>query len=308
MLLWQYGALRLVHLVYTFVSLIAELWSKLRAPPPLPLRATRRRLPQHLGILFVHASNSQLARECLQECIQRAVGWSRAVGVEKLTLYDDAGLLEECADDISERLYASCGSPDESVESEVEYPLTPPLSDCSDSRPLSPEASMPPSATTIQLPPSIRKRNSRFGLKTRRSREQISQRPVTLCIASRRSGKPAIAAAATTLAQKRAFGAPDTTLSVQTLDGLLEGPNSVSAPDFMIVHHLNSTPQPLELYGFPPWQIRLTEIHYKPRSGLIARLGGLLRTRPKNAPNVLSEEDFRAALDDFAGAEMRFGR
>lgn len=35
-------------------------------------------------------------------------------------------------------------------------------------------------------------------------------------------------------------------------------------PDLMIVHQVSpSHPRkPLELYGFPPWQIRLTEIRY----------------------------------------------
>jgi hypothetical protein len=42
----------------------------------------------------------------------------------------------------------------------------------------------------------------------------------------------------------------------------IAGPHSLSAPNFLIVHHLcpSDYALPLELHGFPPWQIRLTEI------------------------------------------------
>jgi dehydrodolichyl diphosphate syntase complex subunit NUS1 len=39
-------------------------------------------------------------------------------------------------------------------------------------------------------------------------------------------------------------------------------PGGLPSPDLMIVHHVcpQDPPPPLELHGFPPWQIALTEI------------------------------------------------
>jgi len=39
--------------------------------------------------------------------------------------------------------------------------------------------------------------------------------------------------------------------------------DGLSSPDFMIIHHLTASCRvsaPPELHGFPPWQLRLTEI------------------------------------------------
>lgn len=41
------------------------------------------------------------------------------------------------------------------------------------------------------------------------------------------------------------------------------GDGGLDAPDLMIVHHITCPTRqkpPLEMYGFPPWQTRLTEI------------------------------------------------
>lgn len=102
----------------------------------------------------------------------------------------------------------------------------------------------------------------------------------------------------------------------------------------MIVHHV-TTPRlgrtPLELYGFPPWQIRLTEIqcvlyHFLPMASFILVLTlrcfishdgyvGLRswlkpwKGRWRSPPCILLDEaEFCQALDGFSGAEMRLGR
>ncbi|KAG6890368.1 hypothetical protein C0992_001958 [Termitomyces sp. T32_za158] len=87
---------------------------------------------------------------------------------------------------------------------------------------------------------------------------------------SRKSSKPAIASVAQALVscakQKTKSKHVKTdvfTLSVNDLEGHLEFDRSLASPDVMIVHPLNPEQgplSPLEFHGYPPWQIRLTEI------------------------------------------------
>ncbi|KAJ7783741.1 hypothetical protein DFH07DRAFT_788955 [Mycena maculata] len=314
--------LRIVHSFHFLVVLLTAFRHRFQRTPPLPLQVTRRRTPRHLALLLVSDSshNSAITQEVLLENVTRTVGWCRAVGIEKLTIFDNEGVLVDCADQISQR--ASIDADGYDSESDVEYPLTPPPSDYSESRPLSPEDSdsfhKETSVLTIRLHEIPRKQTSKYGLKKRSpKREKLdvdTKPPLTLCIASRQCSKPAIAAAATSLARRRARTTDanqQLNLTVESLNSVLEGPHSLSAPDFLIVHHLRRLdllPPPLELHGFPPWQIRLTEIHHCYKQQPLLEWLNLSKKSPKDAPEMLTEIDFRTALDEFAGAEMRFGK
>ena len=114
----------------------------------------------------------------------------------------------------------------------------------------------------------------------------------TLHVVSRDTGKPTIAAVADSLLRNAAHGLhrnsilvdEDTgkfSMPVADLEGILEGTaedllcslcllglftlgdRGYGPPDLMIVHNV-TVPRwqslPLELYSFPPWQVRLTEI------------------------------------------------
>ncbi|KAJ6621698.1 hypothetical protein B0H10DRAFT_2017080 [Mycena sp. CBHHK59/15] len=323
MALLELALLRVLHSFHFLIALISALWDQFHPTPPLPLRVTRRRTPHHLALLLVPDSihDSTITQQCLLETVNRTVGWCRAIGIEKLTVYDTEGVLVDCAHQISQRASVFC-EPDgyESAGSDMEYPLTPPSSDYSDSRPRSPEDGFQKnnSLVTVCLP-EIRKKTSNRSFKRRqqaREKTKVYERPLTLHIASRHSSKPSIAAVASSLARRRAES-PDSknsqlNLSVEMLNSILEGPQSLSAPDFLILHHLhrsNYTTVPLELYGFPPWQIRLTEIHHihKRRLPILDWLRVRGKT-PLNIPQLIEEIDLRAALDEFAGAEMRFGK
>ncbi|KAK7064262.1 DUF2235 domain-containing protein [Favolaschia claudopus] len=288
----------------------------LHCVPPLPLQTPRRRIPQHLALLLVPdlTHGTFATRKCLLETVDRTVGWCRSAGIEKLTVYDGEGILADCADEISQTFTATHNlvGYDSSSASEIEYPPTPPTSD-SDSRPLSPEERHHKDTSLIILrTPGSRRRNSRRSFKKRRSERSTLENPLqslTLCIASRKCSKPAIANVATCLARYRARETQNSELTVERLNTMIEGPYSLSDPEFMIVHHLcpSTAPSfPLELFGFPPWQMRLTEIylhisHCCPTQSLLKWLEPTL----ESGPRTLSELDFRAALDEYATAEMR---
>ncbi|KAJ7706226.1 hyphal tip protein, partial [Mycena rosella] len=171
MALLESAFLRVLHSFYFLIALFSACWHRIHITPPLPLEATRRRTPQHLALLLVPDSAHDLAvvRESLLESVRLTVDWCRAVGVQKLTLYDSEGLLVDCVDQISERVDCELAGYESSSDSDVEYPLTPPSSDCSDSRPLSPEDSFQKesSIVTVRVPQIIRKRPSKYGLKKR---------------------------------------------------------------------------------------------------------------------------------------------
>lgn len=81
----------------------------------------------------------------------------------------------------------------------------------------------------------------------------------------------------------------------------LECDSALSEPDFTIVRAVepNYVKAPLELHGFPPWHLRLTEIHHSQYQEQPMTTGRSC---------MLDEMAFREALDEYAMAEFRFGR
>lgn len=149
-------SLHVLHFVYALAIHVRSSWKRYSWRPPQSLSATRKRVPKHLAIVLV--VDTQLSDETIEnllsESVVNAVGWCRASGIQKLTVYEEngmcqrffqllrtstsgAGLLSTYARTIGDRLPRNSLDSDSS-ESELEYPLTPPLSDYSESRPLSP--------------------------------------------------------------------------------------------------------------------------------------------------------------------------
>lgn len=93
------------------------------------------------------------------------------------------GVLSSLSLDIRKRLVAPMNGPSgcANVESEIEYPLTPPLSDDAESRPVSPDENTQYRAevTTINLTENLqiekrRRVSGRNGVKRRRSQRKLS--------------------------------------------------------------------------------------------------------------------------------------
>ncbi len=144
--------------------------------------------------------------------VEEVVSWCRAAGIKKLTVYDRggalssisihigarkkqrgrslltlfycgcSGVLSSLSLDIRKRLVAPVDSSSgcANVESEIEYPLTPPLSDDAESRPVSPDENSQHRAevTTINLTENLqagkrRRVSGRNGVKRRRSQREL---------------------------------------------------------------------------------------------------------------------------------------
>ena len=150
----------LLHFLHFFYHVFTLISSRKPQPQPHELSYPRNQIPRHLALLLVsdnnEATSGDAVLECLLESIQRTVGWCEAVGIRKLTVYDrdgtaisirsclsrvtnySTGILSANIDQVSQRLTVLTQHHSEDEISEIEYPLTPPPSDVSESRPLSP--------------------------------------------------------------------------------------------------------------------------------------------------------------------------
>ncbi|KAJ3569774.1 hypothetical protein NP233_g4830 [Leucocoprinus birnbaumii] len=312
--------LRVLHFLYALVSLLHSFWCRQTRPSPQPLQASRRRLPKNLALVFVGDPNIPrdiLEKTILQSCLN-VVEWCRTLGIPKLTIFEEHGLVVELESQIREGAFGQ-DSEILSNDSDSEYrPLTPSSSVYSDSRQLSPcnSSSDVTKAATLET-------TSIIGIPKDNIPPLAAPQPISLCLLSSASSKSAIADLARSLyldikrkpkqAGQRAKAKGDFSLTVDAVNSLLENDDGLSSPDFMIVHPVNPLQYnrtPLELHGFPPWHIRLTEIYLnqnqdKPR-GWQHWLGSRLTYTPN--PTILDETSFREALDEFAAAEMRFGK
>jgi len=255
------------------------------------------------------------------ESAERAAAWCRTAGIARLTVYDREGVLTQASSEIRERLSRrfDASSGDSSASSDVEFPLTPPPSDDSESRPLSPATTPSPlklHVTTIHaLGSGSQQKKRSIGkavLKRRRPSRKDSNVPsLTVHIACRQSGKPAIASAATQLLEAKPSEPVEICVtSEQEFNLILEGDNGLPSPDLMLVHRVHrrqSHKSPLELHGFPPWQLRLAEIFYDEYS---ARSPWWSRKAADTSCHgrPLEETYFRRALDKYSAAEIRLGK
>jgi len=316
-----YLFLRLLHILYASLVFLKTRLQSRRYSPPQPVTAYRSKVPKHLAIVLVSNDtvHSNHTEGLYLECLARVFTWCRALGIEQLTAYDAEGILLKHSDTIRERLAHHIELPTDESETEPEYPLTPPLSESSESRSHSPEFGELPVELNVTTMRSLKK-----GVSHRKPREVAVRRralhkqspcsPLTLHIISRSASKPAIASAARCLLDDAVYRRQNShdpahakayQLSTPDLNSMLEG--GLPSPDFMIVHHVYpQAPQPpLELHGFPPWQITLTEIHRTIIRDVVAP--------PKHSDAsskslLISEQAFCRALDEYAGAQFRMGR
>ncbi|KIJ21795.1 hypothetical protein PAXINDRAFT_63319 [Paxillus involutus ATCC 200175] len=313
--------LRLIHYLYLVSVSIAAWIQRRKRRQPHPLNLQRSKVPKHLCLNLVASDNTSTeeTETAFLQCLQSVAEWCRVSGIETLTAYDRDGVLVGCPESVRRRVFAADKSSEDSCESEVEYPLTPPLSEPSGSRSQSPyrgKLLAELSVVTIKPPTCVRKRRN-VAVRRRPKRAGSISSNLTLHLISRDSAKPAVASASRSLLDSYVNGVAmsgvaqpsgcDYNLSIAELDSMLEA--GLPPPDFMIIHHIGGMKMPcppLELHGFPPWQITLTEFHR-------THLDDSQECRPSSFKSLrnavlISERAFCHALDEYAGAQFRLGR
>jgi hypothetical protein len=177
------------HFIYTIVVRVRCLWPR-SSTPPQAIQSPRHRIPKHLAIVFVinESISLETAQDVLCTSVMNAVEWCQSIGIKKLTVYDERGalsrklycaridvvaadMLSRCTQRIRESLPIHPQEHDCS-ESETYCPLTPPPSDYSESRPISPTQSHGDSipVTTIHILESMPQEN-------KESRGKVINRP-----------------------------------------------------------------------------------------------------------------------------------
>ncbi|KAJ3799905.1 hypothetical protein GGU11DRAFT_460656 [Lentinula aff. detonsa] len=309
-----YPFLALLHAIYSLVILSISFFRHLTRQTPSPLHATRRRLPKHLSIIFVSDEDfeERTNEYCITESIHRAISWCQQLGIPQLSVYDAEGIILNNAEAIREAVVPESRVKDSELDRRhIHYPPTPPLSDYSESEPLSPKSVSNSHGAFLS-----------FFISPIQSVSRASKKPhsLTLNVLSRETSKPSIASTARAIARTehrnyKAHNVRDTfELSVNSLESCLEGKNGLSPPDLMIIHPVHPSKyhrSPIELHGYPPWQIRLTEIYCNRfRKQYEARLMWFLPLHVSSTllSSSLTEWEFREALDQFATAEFRLGR
>ncbi|KAH9081893.1 hypothetical protein EDB83DRAFT_2335423 [Lactarius deliciosus] len=312
-----------LHILYSVYLALSSIRSRYLQSAPRVLTATRSKIPSHLALVLVSQEPELCvseARETFLACTERAVAYCRAAGIRCLSVYDRQGILLSAFDDIGERL-EKCLPPtqDQFSQAEAVFPLTPPLSDdsdVSDGRYFKGKTYVKTICSGDATERRKKRGRNRAAIQRHRMSGPSNSETFMLQLLSRDTGKPTIAAIADSLLRNAAHRPPrkakeEFGVSISDLEAILEGARGYTAPDLMIVHHVTVPRRqcpPLELHSFPPWQLRLTEIYHDGFTGSRDRwLRAKVFPRAKTW-TVLSELDFRRALDEYSGAEFRLGK
>ncbi|KAG8904593.1 hypothetical protein FRB99_001512 [Tulasnella sp. 403] len=317
--------LSMVHLGHAIVLIL-----KCLVPRPIPkkLTAERRLSPKHVALLLhvePNKAGSEKVASDLVECVRRAVEWCNEAGIETLSVYDERGLLKVHLDDVISVLPAGTqpALPVQTSSYSSVFPITPPPSDGEATSSSSSTTSVHSPLLSFRVPTVTNtfvtgsdRENANTVRQTRPSHSSSQASGHTgselqLNVLCRDQSKPAIARAAQQLSYRHLSNksAPVPQVDIDQLDQILEA--DFSSPDFLIIHPLlypssprALIPKPFELYGFPPWQIRLSEMYYDPLPP--ERFFSVLLSRPAAA--IITETDFRRALDSFAQADFKVGK
>ncbi|KAL5495408.1 hypothetical protein ACEPAI_871 [Sanghuangporus weigelae] len=320
------SVLHFFHLIWTILT--ALLYYPFLANP-LPLHGPRAKLPKNLALVLA-IDGERPTEEERNEIVKSVVctaRWCEAAGINGLSVYDRHNVVIK----LSNKIKIALQNDVEHTPPESEYSSDASDSDCSptpptpnivDSRPISSDNwCHPPSIITITLDSDLVRvqratfhRNQVAYALPRKLYRKSSQ--MTLSLVSYEASKALLAAITRKLAtsakisdQARIKAMEGHGISVESIDRLVqESLHHLKSPDLMIVHSIKqrslSCP-PLELYGFPPWLMRLTEIYFDWRPSLYRAWKG---RGNKQYFVPLSEENFRRALDSYNRAEMRLGK
>jgi dehydrodolichyl diphosphate syntase complex subunit NUS1 len=315
-------ALWLLHFLYSVYLALSSIRSRYFRSAPRSLTATRRKTPSHLALVLA-SQDSELcvseAQEAFLACTERAVAYCRTAGIRCLSVYDRQGILLNAFDAVEERL-EKCLPPiqDQFSQAEAVFPLTPPLSDdsdVSDGRYFKGKTYIKTICSGDTTERRRKRGRNRPAIQRHRMYGPSKSETFMLQLVSRETGKPTIAAVADSLLRNAAHRSPrkaeeevgEFGVSISDLEATLEGERGYMAPDLTIVHHVTAPRRqspPLELYSFPPWQLRLTEIYHNGfRGWLRAKV-----FRSAKTWTLLSELDVRRALDEYSSAEFRLGK
>ncbi|GAA5892481.1 hypothetical protein JCM8208_005832 [Rhodotorula glutinis] len=279
---------------------------RVKPAPATDLERVRwRKLPRHLAVALVPGRGGWDGQDALRskvDGVRRLVGWCTELGVRTLSVYDETGLLVRHAALVAQELELALAGTVEDVELEGMATLGARIArkEVEHGAP-DPEGAPPHAAAAVVLPDLAQDDASSFTLVDTASPPRPSS-PIpssssttpTLHLLSRAAGRPRLARLAAQLAvsgtgAKGGEGGKGELTAEEVAAAIDALP--LGEPDLLLV--LGGSY--LRLLGFPPWQLRLTELHH--------------HSHPTWLPALqVQYAHLRAALDTYGRAEMRLGR
>ena len=255
------------------------------------------RLPQHLSVIIKYDSSSDDGLETLLDEVAELSAWSVAAGIPVLSVYEKSGILKQYMPALQEIvqqklvIYFGAG------------PATPSL------RVFAPNHSSSSAHSSPRLQPVSKGTNGHV---------QANDQHIDILLLSESDGRATLVDLTRTLAEMaQAHKLRPKDITIELVDAEISATTSIPAilehnsdqsrntvkraekvgsaaePDLLIVFAPH-----IKLDGYPPWQVRLTEIFCVGDSG--GDVSGRSRTR-------VEYQGFLRALWNFAGAEFRFG-
>ncbi|GAA5919008.1 hypothetical protein JCM6882_002005 [Rhodosporidiobolus microsporus] len=237
----------------------------------------------------VRGEEDELREKAAQ--VEVLVRWCKELGIQTLSVFDETGLLVRRAADVAAGLSLELLPPEANMHGCVTLRL--------EAGPIETRAK---AAVGGDLADDVAHPSSSCASDDGRSGSSAtlvndeslpsspSLSPFTLKLLSRAAGRPHLAQVARALSGGARALQPEKQLTTEAVSAILDA-LPLSEPDLLFVF---GGPY-LRLQGFPPWQIRLTEMYHHSSPNWLP-------------PPKLSYEVFRPALDIYGGAEMRLGR
>lgn len=240
-----------------------------------------KRLPKHLSVILTleDQRRSGAGLERLIDEVADIAAWCASAGIPQLSVYEKTGVLKGYLKDthraVSSKLRAYFGPNFPSVD--LAAPHTPPIESSSSFLPYNGDSSA-----------RRRRRNSASSdssANTANNEEDHSKKHLSMLLISAEDGRDSVVDLTKTLAemaQRKKLSTAD--ITTELVDAELTE-SVMSEPDLLVLFGPH-----VELAGYPPWQIRLTEIfHVQDNQGV-------------------GYQVFSRALHTFARAQMRKGR
>jgi dehydrodolichyl diphosphate syntase complex subunit NUS1 len=236
------------------------------------------RLPQHLSVLLKFKAEEDGGLEALIDEVAELAAWSAAAGIPLLSIYEKSGMLKSYMPSLQELV----------IQKLTSY--------------FGADTSRPSLRLYAPNLPSVAPSPQRFAQKTPNGNSEPRRPHLDLLLLSATDGRDTLVDLTRTLtemAQSKKIRPKDITselinteiMATTALPGSDANGEGISGePDLLIVFGPY-----VKLEGFPPWQVRLTEIFC---------VGGDV----KNGSTRVEYQGFLRGLWRYAGAEMRFGR
>lgn len=266
---------------------------------------TLNRLPEHLSVILKYDDTTDDGLETLLDEVAELSAWSAAAGIPLLSVYEKTGVLKQYMSALQElvqqKLVLYFGTPPSTPTLRLFAPNLPSL-----------------------LPSSLSESSSNGNGQVNGDQHQDTNISLSLLLLSESDGRNTLVDLTRTLAEMaQAHKLRPKDINIDLVDAEISASTSIPAQPSEQAKAVNGhskvngalhkdessalSPEPdllivfapyIRLDGYPPWQIRLTEIFCVGDSG--GDVSGRGRTR-------VEYQGFLRALWNFAGAEFRFG-